>query len=563
MISLNDILAGRGLVAAILSAVLLTVFAFSVTLVPIRADNDCWWHVKSGKIIAEDGLPTHDVFSYTAADHEWHNHEWLTQWAMWKIWSAGERTALGGWRAVILAKAITLWIGYLLLWFIAGRLSRNWWLALLIAAAALGIGRRTFYPRPPVVSNVMLAIELLILTGVHEQWFRRAWIWALVPLFALWTNLHGAWMAGAVVLVAYMAQDTFAVLRPRVPFILPFDDAPAPLPIKWWLGLGAATFLATLANPSGYLLYLLPGRVMSDQQLVASLGELQPPKWGFVYDFVLAAIATLVVVNVFLFKKKRAALRFAEMAIFAFFLWQAINHVRHLLLFGVLMVPLAARVWSEVAEGLKRFFAKGFPDSAAQRAGAVVLLLSAMWMLMVLRNWPEGMSYPQRNAEYLRIEEGYYRQAFPAALCNFVELVEFDGPMYNENHYAGYLIWRLSPEKHRVFSDSRFDIFGGTIWRQEKLVAVGYEPEDPNGELAWHDVLSQWNVNWAIVQPESGLAERMIEHRDEWAKVADWSGSTQQLAGYQIWVRHTPENEELIARARRIFQATTGVRLKD
>src|SRR5262245_23781241 len=42
-------------------------------------DPDMWWHLRTGQLICEHGIPRHDVFSFTATDHTWITHEWLSE----------------------------------------------------------------------------------------------------------------------------------------------------------------------------------------------------------------------------------------------------------------------------------------------------------------------------------------------------------------------------------------------------------------------------------------------------------------------------------------------------
>ena len=59
------------------------------------ADPDFWWHLATGRYIVETrSIPHHDVFSYTATDHKWITHEWLTQVGMIALYSGGGLTAL-------------------------------------------------------------------------------------------------------------------------------------------------------------------------------------------------------------------------------------------------------------------------------------------------------------------------------------------------------------------------------------------------------------------------------------------------------------------------------------
>jgi len=36
------------------------------------------WHLRTGQLILEEGIPRADTFSFTAAGHQWITHEWLS-----------------------------------------------------------------------------------------------------------------------------------------------------------------------------------------------------------------------------------------------------------------------------------------------------------------------------------------------------------------------------------------------------------------------------------------------------------------------------------------------------
>jgi len=533
-----------------------TLFALSVTLVPIRTDNDCWWHVKSGAYIAEHGLPVNDVFSFAAEDHEWHNHEWLSQLAFHGAHVAGEGVGVGGWSGVIVFTAAMVWATYAIAFLLAGRLSGSWWIALLIAVIAVSIGRRTFAPRPPVISNLLLMGQITLFVAIAEGWIRRRWIIAIVPVIALWTNLHGGWMAAGIVLAAFMADQFISHFRDRLPR-LPFDRALGIVPPRLLIALGAATLLATLANPYGWRLYELPARVMGDTSLVRAIGELRQPEMYFVIDFEFAVHAAFVLA---LLVGGRVRKPLWEILIWLFFLHQAIHHVRHLLLFSVMLVPMYARLAGAAADAARASLAEWRPSAPwlMRVPGAASLLLAlglAQWVIVA---WREGgrpadlldfrpavspPTYPQRNAQLLG-GTAYIRDRFPAALADVIEMAEPTGRMFNENHYAGYLIWRLSPEKHKVFSDSRFDIFGGTIWRDEESIATGADD--------WSALLDKYDIQWAIARADTGLEARMAQ------PTSGWTAAATVAPRWRIFVRNTPENAAMIDR----FKAAAAVTVR-
>ena len=50
-------------------------------------DPDFGWHIKTGQLILERGIPDKDWYSYTMPDFPWVNHEWLIDVLMYKIYS--------------------------------------------------------------------------------------------------------------------------------------------------------------------------------------------------------------------------------------------------------------------------------------------------------------------------------------------------------------------------------------------------------------------------------------------------------------------------------------------
>ncbi|MCC6546252.1 hypothetical protein IT570_03700 [Candidatus Sumerlaeota bacterium] len=544
---------GSGWIAGVLAFAFFTGYLFCIAVVPIRSDNDCWWHVKTGQYISEHGIPKHDVFAYTAADHVWNNHEWLSQLGFYHVWKLGEDVGFGGWRAVIVMIAVQLWLTYGLAFFLAARLSGSFWIALLVAAMAVAIGRRMFYPRPPVVSNLLMMAEIALLVAVNERWIRRAWVFVLIPVIALWSNLHGGWMAGGLILAAWMLGEVlrrvwslgFAGWKGRNPDARVEDFFPI-----WWLGiLGAGCVMATFANPFGIELYKLPGRVMSDKFLVSAIGELARPNYYFVIDFGIFAAAIFIM---FLVSLRRQRVPLWEAIIWFFFLYQAMMHVRHLFLFSVAMVPLSTRVLAgccSMAAGRLPLRARGILPGAT-----VGLALYAMcWVIINPREggaWLNPMSprsYPGRNAQFAH-GDGYNHDAYPKLVCDFIEEADLEGNMFNENYYAGYLIWRLSPEKHRVFSDSRFDIFGSKFLLYEKVIASGASVQLEDGKrLQWDELLALYDIQWAITRSDTGLHDQFMASKD-WGLVARWP---QELGGWEIWVLHTPKNEAMVSRAKK------------
>ena len=102
-------------------------------------------------------------------------------------------------------------------------------------------------PRPQIISFLFVAIL--------DYWLdkRGSHPWILVPLFALWANLHGGWIWGFLLLLAHIAGNLINLL-----------SAPSEEKTALWqkakrlLGWSALAMLAVGLNPNGLALWKLP-----------------------------------------------------------------------------------------------------------------------------------------------------------------------------------------------------------------------------------------------------------------------------------------------------------------
>jgi len=194
-------------------ALLIVLLAFSYGFTPIGDEDDVWWHLKAGKIISDAGgiPPKHDVFAYTSSQIEWHNHEWLSQWAMYVLYRFFEVRALGGLRAVILAKSLVLAVTFLVVLRLAALRAGDVTTAAVMASIAISVSRFTINARPPVWSYCLAALYLLLLYGAYWRYDRLASRWlrlgVLPVIMVAWVNLHGGFVIG-ILLVAFFAAGS-------------------------------------------------------------------------------------------------------------------------------------------------------------------------------------------------------------------------------------------------------------------------------------------------------------------------------------------------------------------
>lgn len=465
-----------------LLSALLAVFmlALVTSLFPIEDSDDDWWHLKAGKLlwIGQIGWYSPDAFTDTARDKVWVNHEWLAEVLFYVTYLKG------GLLGANLAKSLIIALTFLVVFRNSMHLNPHSIRSSFLAVAlAIPTSQFTFYLRPPIWTFFFLALyHHLLRSQLQEdrdlslsQIVRRMMPCAF--LMVLWANLHGGAILGCVV-VFLMACGCL------------LDRPYSQSAVISAISLAALVGVASLINPYGFQLHLLTFEVMSEKWLTERIFELAPTRidlvWSLVPLFILGAWGC--------YKEGK----WGERLVFLFLAWQGLSHIRHLPLLAIWAAPYAARVLAPLLSPLPRasmvlglipgalFGASSllpdFPwgalnDPAIRYFCVGLIALASLWTVLIPNRMAgfallavSGLAigyvvgFPgQRVERFLRVIQGqaWSGRLFPDKLCDFIEEKDLKAPvLFCRETGAGYLIWRLAPERMRVFSCTRFDLQG-------------------------------------------------------------------------------------------------------
>ncbi|MFQ5849500.1 MAG: hypothetical protein ACE5JU_02790 [Candidatus Binatia bacterium] len=411
-----------------------------------EVDPDLWGHLFFGREILKGGeVPQQNIYSYTAPNHAWINHEWLAEVIFYGLFH------LSGSPGLILLKIA---IGAGVVWTldriirkrIVSPLART--LTLVWAMAILSPG---FNVRPQLFTYFLFAVFLLLFYR-HEEKERTTLYWAPL-LTAFWVNLHGGFVAGLGALGVFSLWT--AIRESRSGGITGQTVSQAFIPLTLSL-----LFLAL--NPHGLELVKF---LWKDLLLDRPITEWEPiPLMDLSsLEFKLALLFVLI-----FSMRSHSWLRWDFIltvlaALFAF------RYQRHTPLFAIAAAPL-------LAEGLQRITRstdKGgrkivwpFPSRWILAAGILgIALLQMLWVGRIhlehrLRLVVNPSEYPTQAADFLE-RSGIRGNA----------AVPFD--------WGEYFIWKLYP-KIRVSIDGRYTtaypmeviedswewMSGGSRWRR-------------------------------------------------------------------------------------------------
>jgi hypothetical protein len=163
---------------------------------------DARWLAALGRAITDAGRIPSSIPYAAAPSHDWVNVPVLGELVFHWL------DALGGDRALVAAQAVAIAAMLtLVLRDMRAAGASDGACALVIAAIPFAAVSSLFVVRAQLFSLPLFALAVVLLRSEARE---RSWrIWLLVPLVALWSNLHGAVLTGLVVATVYLILERF------------------------------------------------------------------------------------------------------------------------------------------------------------------------------------------------------------------------------------------------------------------------------------------------------------------------------------------------------------------
>ncbi|WP_409192083.1 hypothetical protein [Bradyrhizobium sp. RDM4] len=325
-------------------------------------DPDTLWQIKVGQwILDHRAVPWTDFYSLTHQGEVWLSTSWLSQVLFATTYSSW------GWAGpvVLTAAAIALAMG-LLLAFLRRHLELPY--ALLFCLLAMTLAAPHLLARPHVLAlPVMVGWSGALMAAADRG---RAPSFLLLPLMALWANLHGGFVLGLALVGAIGLESLWRAAPSRRPAL------------AWrWTAFGLAALVASCCTPYGVDSLLGAARILSLGKSFSVIAEWRPADFSSFSPFAGALLGLLG-----LGLWRGLSLSPPRVLLILCASWMALAHVRSIETFGVL-VPLV------LAQPLSQWIR---PASIRRAA--------CEWLLAPRRRWPRwrSCSRPQARPRPLR-----------------------------------------------------------------------------------------------------------------------------------------------------------------
>jgi hypothetical protein len=399
-------------------------------------DPDLWGHVRFGQaMIAQRHLVLRDPYSYSAFGDRWDNHEWLTEVVMAAAYNALGVVGLKLWKFICVVATMLLLTAGLAETDARPTIRLN----ILTIVAIATMPQMEF--RPQLFTFVMVAAMLAILA--RHNYHRAAPLWLLIPIMAVWANLHGGFIMGVAMIAIYSGVTII-------------EDLASGAAFRRGLSLGAITVaasIATMITPSGIETWRPVLHALHNPLTRLAVTDWQPlgfallRQWranpaGIIY--ILCGIGMLTVF-VATFALAPCGDDLPLVAIAAVTGVAAIVAVRNLPIAIIACALPAARrsSWLMACRRQLAVAAGSKIDPPPERSAIRPWLALAVAAVLAIHG---GIFSP-----HLRTDKPY-----PVGAVAFMHQHDLGGNILNDFNWGEYLIWHTAPES-KVFIDGRYD----------------------------------------------------------------------------------------------------------
>jgi hypothetical protein len=499
------------------SSTSLLIFVVMMLLVFVMAariplDTDLWWHLRAGELSWQSGHPVLDgAFSYTKAGAPWINHSWLAQIGLYLLFRSGSYMALSG----IVAVLAMLSMAFVYFQMEGPGILKSFGLILgCLAAAAV------WTPRPQMATMVLIAVVGYLL--FIYKWQHKNYLWLLLLIFILWSNLHGGYSLGLALIGLMIAGEVLNHL-------LGFTGEE----ILSWRGIfvlglwGAGSILVVLINPNGINTWLVPFQTVGVQSLQKYVQEWASPDF---HDLMQQPFLWLLFSTIAAIGLSNRRLDATDLLNLVGFGYLSLMARRNFGPFALVATPILSRHFWPALRGwalrisstpkIKDWISQiskiknksgSFPSTIIQKT----INLSIIGFLAIVAGVKLYIvSFPA-------LVESYFPASFPVKAVDWIEFNHPEGNILNEYNWGGYLTWFA--RDYPVFVDGRTDLFGDKI--------IGEWINMMQAGTGWQQQLETWNIHLVLIQPDRPLVQALaksgwqIAYRDNQAIILTKQGA--------------------------------------
>ena len=498
-------------VKAVAIILLFASFALHYLSVPLW-DTDFWWHIATGKyIVANGALPENDPFSFTTilAENknpfpEWENfvlkQYWLGQVILFSIFD------YFGAEGIIIFRSLLLLMTLLVVYRILKRWSVSFPVSFMFIFALFTASLKNTGERPVLFTVFFTSLTFFLLEDFHDNREKR--ILLLAPLMLLWSNIHGGYIIGAMVIIAYMVGERADVFLKKTAYTK-----------KELQLLYAALFLSlgvSCINPTGWQAIVIAANIPFKYKAIhENIQEYFSPYYLYKnkiypidYEYIFLVLIFPVIV---LLRNKK--MRLSHLMLLTSFFLMSLSAKRMVIYYAILGSLIMSR---ETDLLIKDLAGRHIPEVRFKK-WATILIVACF----------ASAAFYFSGTIYKTGGRVAHSISGPVGAVDFIKDNRLSGRMFNDYGYGGYLTWRLFPGQ-KTFIDTRGvninvrDEYGWIMSGKE--IEVSGEDGNTKRRKLWGLLLNHYKINYILLPVLSPFYEihtlifKLVES-EHWAPV--------------------------------------------
>jgi len=263
----------------------------------------------------------------------------------------------------------------------------------------------------------------------------------LLPVFAVWANVHIQFVYGFLVLGVAIGEEILTrMLGTRLKFS---NKSEFPIPLNVSIPVTVACVLATLLNPYHFRIYSVVIETFKLGGLYDLIAELQSIPFRGLPDWLVLA---LVLGAAYVLGRDRSLNAFWLLLLVcaSFISFRGLRDVWFVVLVATAIIA-RAKSENQNETSVRKLTIAQIPIVAIVSFGVLMLIASSLKIT---------------NS----VLEETLAKTYPANAARIVEQQRFEGPLFNHSNWGGYLIWRLP--QLPVSIDGRSNIHNADELRQ-------------------------------------------------------------------------------------------------
>ncbi len=439
----------------------------------LNGDGDLPRHLLMGQVIVQGRfIPRVEMFSYYYQGQPYAPHEWLADVTYYLSYRL---LGMGG---VVLLTATLIAATFAVLYAALSKEHGAHLAVLVLVGWGVVCSYWHWVARPHLFTMLFLVIWVILIDRLYRG-EKVAW-WLPPLLMLLWVNTHSEFIAGFIVIGAYMAGWLWDYAFRRAD-----ADKAVIKRLAWVLGL---SFAASLVNPFGIQTWGMMVSYVGNTSLMSVVNDTKPPLFT---DPAVRPEFLLILTSIAVLALQRSGLSSARAILLAGFTGLAMTSGRNIHLYSLVAPFVLAGPLIEITDtALQRRVAVSISQIERRLKGVAWPVATVLICAVLLATGRIGKDYfidPSR---------------FPVEAVGWLEENPQSGHMFNDYLWGGYVVWRLWPAQ-TDFIDGKSDLTGEATRDYLTVQNLGD---------GWQGILDRYDVKWAIIPTDSALSRQLIQN---------------------------------------------------